>query len=68
MNHHLDGCRLPPRRYYQILLRKIRAASVDDIAEVPGIGRRTAEAIVGALAEQTRPVTVNTSTGEIEEG
>jgi excinuclease ABC subunit C len=48
-------------------LRKIRAASVDDIAEVPGIGRRTAEAIVAALAQQSTPVTVNTATGEIEE-
>jgi excinuclease ABC subunit C len=59
-------------------LRKIRAATVDDIAEVPGIGRRTAEAIVAALVEQGAqqtagsqgvPVGVNTATGEIiEEG
>ena len=52
-------------------LRKIRAASVEDIAEVPGIGRRTAEAIVAALAEQSRDrapaVVINTATGEIEE-
>jgi excinuclease ABC subunit C len=48
-------------------LRKIRAASVDDIAEVPGIGRRTAEAIVAALAQHAPPVSVNTATGEIEE-
>ena len=33
-------------------LRKIRAATVEDIAEVPGIGQRTAEAIKAALAEQ----------------
>jgi excinuclease ABC subunit C len=46
-------------------LRKIRAASVDEIAEVPGIGRRTAEAIVAALAQQRGGVTVNTATGEI---
>jgi excinuclease ABC subunit C len=49
-------------------LRKIRAAAVDEIAEVPGIGRRTAEAIVAALAAQATPVSVNTATGEIEEG
>jgi excinuclease ABC subunit C len=51
-------------------LRKIRAATVEDIAEVPGIGLRTAEAIVGALAQQAgadRPVRINTATGEIEE-
>jgi excinuclease ABC subunit C len=51
-------------------LRKLRAATVDEIAEVPGIGARTAEAIVGALAEQqagARSVSVNTATGEIEE-
>jgi excinuclease ABC subunit C len=52
-------------------LRKIRAASVEEIAEVPGIGRRTAEAIVAALGEQSRArtpaVVINTATGEIEE-
>jgi excinuclease ABC subunit C len=50
-------------------LRKLRAATVEEIAEVPGIGIRTAEAIVSALADQpgrTR-VSVNTATGEIEE-
>ncbi len=30
-------------------LKRLRAASVDDLAEVPGIGRRTAESIVLAL-------------------
>jgi excinuclease ABC subunit C len=52
-------------------LRKIRAASVEEIAQVPGIGQRTAEAIVGALSpqgEDKRPsVTINTATGEIIE-
>jgi excinuclease ABC subunit C len=50
-------------------LRKMRAASVDDIADVPGIGPRTAEAIVAALAESRGrgPVSVNTATGELEE-
>ncbi len=31
-------------------LKRLSAASVEEIAEVPGIGRRTAEAIVAALA------------------
>ncbi len=51
-------------------LRKLRAATVEEIAEVPGIGPRTAEAIRSALAanaETTRSVSVNTATGEIEE-
>ncbi len=50
-------------------LRKVRAATVEEIAAVPGIGTRTAEAIVAALAQQTgRPASINTATGEIEEG
>ncbi len=51
-------------------LKKLRAATLDEIAEVPGIGPRTAEAIAVALAAaQSGPqaVTVNTATGEIEE-
>jgi excinuclease ABC subunit C len=50
-------------------LKKLRAATVDEIAEVPGIGLRTADAIVAALAEPQprRAVSVNTATGEIEE-
>ncbi|HYO38030.1 MAG TPA: excinuclease ABC subunit UvrC [Nocardioidaceae bacterium] len=48
-------------------LKRLRAATVDEIAEVPGIGLRTAEAIAAALGEQQgRPrVSVNTATGEI---
>ena len=51
-------------------LKKLRAATVEEIAAVPGFGRRTAEAVVTALGdEQRRPtVSVNTATGEIEEG
>jgi excinuclease ABC subunit C len=50
-------------------LKKLRAATVEEIAEVPGIGTRTAEAIVTALAQQQgrKAVSVNTATGEIEE-
>jgi excinuclease ABC subunit C len=49
-------------------LRKLRAATIDEIAEVPGIGTRTATAIAEAVATQPRAITVNTATGEIEEG
>jgi excinuclease ABC subunit C len=49
-------------------LKRLRAATVEEIAEVPGIGTRTAEAIVAALQQQARPtVSVNTATGELEE-
>jgi excinuclease ABC subunit C len=51
-------------------LKKLRAASVDDIALVPGIGPRTAAAIKEAVTEsdQTRKtVSVNTATGEISD-
>ena len=52
-------------------LKKLRAATVDDIAEVPGIGRTTATAIAEAVAPDDaarKTVSVNTATGEIEEG
>jgi len=59
-------------------LKRLRAATVDDIATVPGIGPRTAEAIVIALAQQhsrqkaeqkagRATVSVNTATGEIDQ-
>src|SRR5690606_7275284 len=34
-------------------LKRLRNASVDEIATVPGIGRRTAEAVVKALAAES---------------
>jgi excinuclease ABC subunit C len=34
-------------------VKRLKAASVDEIAEVPGIGRRTAEAILAALGADT---------------
>ncbi|MDP9443413.1 MAG: excinuclease ABC subunit UvrC [Actinomycetota bacterium] len=53
-------------------VQKVRAASVDEIAAVPGFGRRTAESVVAALAtapghgaRQGGPVAVDTATGEI---
>src|SRR3546814_181039 len=50
-------------------LKKLRAATVEEIAALPGFGQRTADAVVAALAEETRgpAVSVNTATGEIEE-
>ena len=47
-------------------LKRLSAASAEEIAEVPGIGPRTAGAVVDALAgRRSAPVTVNTATGEI---
>ncbi|HEY3530629.1 MAG TPA: excinuclease ABC subunit UvrC [Nocardioides sp.] len=51
-------------------LKKLRAAEVDEIAQVPGIGPRTAVAIkdaVDRVGGHTGRQTVNTATGEIQE-
>ena len=49
-------------------LKKLRLASVDEIAQVPGIGQRTAQAIKDAVESGSgKTVSVNTATGEIEE-
>jgi excinuclease ABC subunit C len=49
-------------------LRRLRAATVEEICEVPGIGRRTAETVLAALAGQAPAApAVNTATGEIIE-
>jgi len=49
-------------------LKKLKSATIDQICEVPGIGRKTAETIAVALA-QAAPAApaVNTATGEIME-
>ncbi|MFP8884767.1 excinuclease ABC subunit UvrC [Streptomyces mangrovi] len=49
-------------------VRRLRAATVEQICEVPGVGRKTAEAVAAALA-QAAPAApaVNTATGEILE-
>ncbi|MFE7141174.1 excinuclease ABC subunit UvrC [Streptomyces sp. NPDC057644] len=49
-------------------VKKLRQATIDEICEVPGIGRRTAESVAAALAT-TAPAApaVNTATGEIIE-
>ncbi|UUU34717.1 excinuclease ABC subunit UvrC [Streptomyces sp. CA-210063] len=49
-------------------LKKLRSATIDQICEVPGIGRKTAETIAAALAEAAPAApAVNTATGEIME-
>ncbi|MEV6198249.1 excinuclease ABC subunit UvrC [Streptomyces sp. NPDC051920] len=49
-------------------VKKLRSATIDQICEVPGVGRKTAETIAVALA-QAAPAApaVNTATGEIME-
>jgi excinuclease ABC subunit C len=48
-------------------VKKLRAASAEDIANVPGIGPATAESIVAALAGDTPAPAVDMATGEILE-
>lgn len=49
-------------------VKKLRQATIDEICEVPGIGRRTAESVAAALASTAPAVpAVNTATGEIIE-
>jgi len=48
-------------------LKKLRAASVEEIAGVPGFGPKTATAIKVQLDRQPRREAVNTATGEILE-
>ncbi|MER5298315.1 excinuclease ABC subunit UvrC [Streptomyces lasiicapitis] len=49
-------------------VKRLRSATIDQICEVPGIGRKTAEAVLAAFA-QAAPAApaVNTATGEIME-
>ncbi|WP_407700268.1 excinuclease ABC subunit UvrC [Streptomyces beihaiensis] len=49
-------------------VKRLRSATMDQICEVPGIGRKTAEAIVAAFAKAAPAApAVNTATGEIME-
>ncbi|MGH3365943.1 MAG: excinuclease ABC subunit UvrC, partial [Nocardioidaceae bacterium] len=50
-------------------LKKLRAASVDEITQVPGLGKQTAETVARALAgDGAAGPAVNTATGEILDG
>jgi excinuclease ABC subunit C len=46
-------------------LKRLRAATVEEIASVPGMGPTTAQAVVDALAVDSPPPAVNVTTGEI---
>jgi excinuclease ABC subunit C len=52
-------------------VKAVRAASVDELAAVPGLGRSTAQALHEAIAQRSRssarPAAVNTATGELLE-
>ncbi|MFG2288051.1 excinuclease ABC subunit UvrC [Streptomyces sp. NPDC048595] len=49
-------------------LKRLRAATIDEICEVPGVGRKTAETVAAALAGAAPSApAVNTATGEIIE-
>jgi excinuclease ABC subunit C len=49
-------------------VKRLRAATVEQICEVPGVGRKTAEAVAAALARAAPAApAVNTATGEILE-
>jgi len=53
-------------------VKAVRAATVDDLAAVPGLGRATAEALHEAIAQRSRSTVrpaaaVNTATGELLE-
>ena len=67
----LDGVAgLGPARRKALLghfgsLKKLRAATVDEVANVPGIGPRLAEAVVETLGQRAGAPAVNMATGEI---
>jgi excinuclease ABC subunit C len=67
----LDGIAgLGPARRRALLarfgsLKRLRAAGVDEIAAVPGIGRQTAQAVAEAVAQRRAVSAVNMTTGEI---
>ncbi|OEU88413.1 excinuclease ABC subunit C [Streptomyces abyssalis] len=48
-------------------LKRLRAATVEEICEVPGVGRKTAETVAAALVTKSSGPAVNTATGEIVE-
>ncbi|MEW2222619.1 excinuclease ABC subunit UvrC [Streptomyces sp. NPDC006990] len=48
-------------------VKRLRAASVEEISQVPGVGRKTAETVAAALSGAAAGPAVNTATGEIVE-
>jgi excinuclease ABC subunit C len=46
----------------------LKKASIDEISALPGIGPKSAENIVRAIAEKESQISIDTSTGEIIEG
>lgn len=46
-------------------MKKLRAATAEEIAETPGFGPRLADAVVAAVASQPVGESVNLTTGEI---
>ena len=47
-------------------LKRLSAATVEEVCEVPGVGRRTAEAVVAALAGAPAPTPAfDPATGEV---
>jgi excinuclease ABC subunit C len=49
-------------------VKRLRAADVEAVLAVPGIGRHTAAAIVAALAADSPGAALNTATGEMLDG
>lgn len=48
-------------------LKKLRAASLDDLLALPGFGPSTAQAVLDALAQEVAGEAINTATGEVTE-
>ena len=48
-------------------VRKLKTATAEDLAKLPGIGAATAESILAALSHSSTGMAVNTATGEIVE-
>ncbi|MGD7733775.1 excinuclease ABC subunit UvrC [Propionibacteriaceae bacterium G57] len=48
-------------------MKKLRSATVDEIAQVPGFGATLATAVHDAMADETPQVAVNLTTGEVLE-
>jgi excinuclease ABC subunit C len=49
-------------------IKKLRAATAEEVATVPGIGARTADAVVAALAAKQAGPAVDAATGEVLRG